>query len=424
MSELAINGGEKVITKPFPDVGDISGRYLGQEEKELLIEVINSGHLNRVGGTKVSQFEKEFAERYGVRHAIASSSGTAALHIALGALALNPGDEVITTTITDMGTVIAILLCNAIPIFADVDPLTCNIDPESIEGKITEKTRVIIPVHLFGQPSNMDPIIEIAKRHNLYIVEDCCQAHLAEYKGEMVGTMGDIGCFSFQQIKQITTGDGGMTIMNDDELAERSRLFSDKGWPRTNNGQRDHLFLGPNYRMTELQGAVGIAQIRKIDSIVQKRRETAQFLTNLIKNIEGVNPPKIIEGAIHSWWNYSFTINEELLKVSSRDFQNALNAEGIPFHVGYIPNPIFSYEVIKSRKTYGTSHCPWDCPQARQNIQYKKEDYPNTMKAIEKVFVMNWNEGITYDNSRDIGNGLEKVAAYFQKRIRALPKRN
>jgi dTDP-4-amino-4,6-dideoxygalactose transaminase len=396
-------------SKPFPSVGNPSGRDLGEEEKKLLEEVIDSAQLNRNVGSKVVQFEKEFAEKYGTKYAIASTSGTAALHIAIGSLNLEPGDEVITTTITDMGTVIAILLCNLIPIFADVDPLTCNIEPDSIKKKLTEKTKAIIPVHIFGQSADMDPILKIAREHNLYVIEDCCQAHLAEYKGKLVGTLGDLGCFSFQQSKQITTGDGGMTITNNEELAKRAKLFSDKGWPRGGNGQRGHLFLAPNYRMTELQGAVGLAQLRKIDSILARRRKSAQALTNLIKEVKGINPPKIIEGALPSWWIYSFTTDEDLLG-ASKDFEKALKAEGIPFRLGYIANPVFSYEMIRERRTYGTSRCPWDCPRARKNIEYKEEDYPNTMRALEKVFVMSWNEGITEQDCSDLAEGIKKTA--------------
>ncbi|MGQ9630555.1 MAG: DegT/DnrJ/EryC1/StrS family aminotransferase [bacterium] len=414
MADLAIFGGRKARERPFPTVSDSSGRDLGEEEKELLMEVIDSGHLNRVGGTKVPQFEAEFAEKYGVHYATASTSGTAAIHVALGALNLDPGDEVITTPITDMGTVIAVLLCNCIPIFADVDPLTCNLLPEEIERRITPRTRAIIAVHLFGQPCDMNPIVDIARRHKLYLIEDCAQAHLAEYRGRKVGTIGDMGCFSLQQSKQITAGDGGITITNNEKLAERAKLFADKAWPRE-GGARGHLFLAPNYRMTELQGAVGLAQLRKADGIVERRRKSADYLTQLIRKIPGIKPPKIIDGVKHSWWMYSFTIEEELLGVSPPKFQEALNAEGIPFHVGYIPNPIFSYPVLRDKRTYGSSHCPFDCPRGR-DVEYREEEYPNTLRALEKVFVMSWNEGMAEGDVEDIARGLQKVAEHYRSR--------
>lgn len=415
-TKLAIHGGEPYRKKPFPTVGNASGRMLGEEEIALLREVIRDGRLNRVGGSKVPQLEKEFAALYGRSHAIAATSGTAALHVAVGALNLEPGDEVITTTITDMGTVIAILLCNLVPTFADVDPRTGNITAETIAAQISEKTRAIIVVHLFGQTADMDPILALARERGLHVIEDCAQAHLAEYKGRLAGTMGTLGCFSFQQSKQMTTGDGGMVLTDDDALAERARLFADKGWPRTPGGERGHLFLGPNYRLTELQGAVGLAQVRKVREIVARRRQTAELLAELMDDIPGVNPPYLIPGANPSWWIYAFTIDEDVLGLSPAEFAEAIRAEGLPFHVGYIPNPVFEYPVIRERKTYGTSGIPWTLPQARQGITYDRKDYPGTMHFLETTLITSWNEGMTEEDARDIAGGLAKVAAYYAER--------
>mgnify|MGYP005834102095 CR=1 FL=1 len=413
-SKLAIHGGEKYRTKPWPSVGNASGRMFGQEEIQLLTEVIQSGSLNRVGGTKVPQLEAEFAAKYGTKHAVAATSGTAALHVAVGALNLEPGDEVITTTVTDMGTVIAILMCNLVPIFADVDPRTGNVTAETIAKQISPKTKAIIAVHLFGQMCDMDPIRALAREKGFWLIEDCAQAHLSEYKGHLAGTIGDIGCFSFQQSKQMTTGDGGMIITNDDHLAYRARLFADKGWPR-GTGERGHLFLGPNYRLTELQGAVGLAQLHKLDEIVARRRHTAEMLAEMLDDIPGINPPYLVPGTNPSWWIFSFTIDEKVLGVSPQDFAAALQAEGMPFHVGYIPNPIFDYPVIKERKTFGTSGIPWTLPQARQGITYEDKDYPGTMWFLSTTFVTSWNEGMTEEDVRDIAGGIAKVANYYLK---------
>lgn len=411
---LAINGGQPYRTKSFPSVGNASGRMLGDEEIALLTEVIREGKLNRVGGTKVAKLEAEFAAIYGAKHAIAATSGTAALHVAMGTLNLEPGDEVITTTITDMGTVIGILMCNLVPIFADVDPRTGIITAETIAKQITPKTRAIIVVHLFGQMADMDPILALAKKHNLIVIEDCAQAHMSEYKGHTAGTMGTMGCFSFQQSKQMTTGDGGMVITNDDDLAYRARLFADKGWPRTGTDYRGHLFLGPNYRLTELQGAVGLAQVRKIGEIVARRRRSAELLAKLLKEIPGVNPPYITPGANPTWWIFSFTIDEKALGVSSADFGKAIRAEGAPFGVGYIPNPVFEYPVIAERKTFGTSGIPWTLPQARPGITYDRKDYPGTMQVLTHTFTMSWNEGMTEDDARDIAGAIAKAAKCYR----------
>lgn len=234
--KLAILGGEPVRKKPLPSVSNSSGRDLGDEELRLLEEVIRSGRLFRFAGTKVKRFEEEFANYFGVKHAIASTSGTSAIHVALGAINLGPGDEVITAPISDIGTVIPILAQNAIPVFADVDPETYNIDPSDVKRKMTEATKAIIPIHLFGQPCDMDPIMEIAEKHDLYVAEDCAQAYLAEHKGRMVGTIGHLGCFSLQQSKHMTAGDGGITVTDDDQLAHRAELFADKGWDRSIKG--------------------------------------------------------------------------------------------------------------------------------------------------------------------------------------------
>ncbi|MGQ9733067.1 MAG: DegT/DnrJ/EryC1/StrS family aminotransferase, partial [Candidatus Zipacnadales bacterium] len=188
--ELAIHGGPKARTVPFPSVSNATGRDLGQEEIALLTEVIHSGVLGRHGGKMVQQFESEYAAHQGVKHCLGVTSGTAALHTAVGALQLNPGDEIITTTVTDMGTVIAILQQCHIPIFCDVDRRTMNLDPTKLEALITDRTRAILVVHLFGQPAEMDVLLDIARKHSLYVIEECAQAHDAEWDGQRVGTLG------------------------------------------------------------------------------------------------------------------------------------------------------------------------------------------------------------------------------------------
>lgn len=412
--DLAINGGAPVRSTPFPTYANASGRWLGDEEKRLILEVIESGALNRGAGTKVDALEQAWAEMMGIPYAHAVSSGTAALHTAVAALNLEPGDEVITTTVTDMGTLIAILACNLVPIFADVHPRTGNISAETIACQISAKTRAIIVVHLFGQPADLDPILDLARRHNLRVIEDCAQAHLAEYKGGLVGTRGDIGCFSFQQSKQMTTGDGGILITRDEALSMRARLFADKAWPRNIPGvNRSHLFLGMNYRMTELQGAVGLAQSKKLPAIVARRRQTTALLTRLLSHAPGIQTPHIIPGANSAWWTYTFSIDPAVLHVTPQQFAAAIKAEGLPFGLGYIPNPVFEYDVIRERKTFGTSGIPWTLPQARQGIVYDRKDYPGTMRLLSELFVTNWNEGMSEDDVRDIAQAISKVATYY-----------
>jgi dTDP-4-amino-4,6-dideoxygalactose transaminase len=387
--ELAINGGPKARTTPFPTVGNSTGRDIGDEELALLTEVIRSGALGRHGGKMVPQFETEYAAHQGVKHCLGVTSGTAALHTAVGALQLDPGDEIITTTITDMGTVIAILQQNQIPIFCDVDRRTMNLDPTKLEALINDRTRAII--------------------------EDSAQAHDAEWDGRRVGTIGDLGCFSLQQSKQITTGDGGIVITNDDDLADRARMFHDKFYDRSGEN-RGVLRLGVNYRMTELQGAVALAQTRKLDSILGRRRHTAELLTSHLAEIEGIIPPWIHPKAKHSYWIYPFQIDESALACTVAEFRPAIQAEGLPWGTGYAGGiPICMYPALQEHKAYGDSNFPWEPPYGR-NVEYREEDYPETVWAQANTFVMNWNEGITDGDVEDMAHGFRKVADYYRGR--------
>ena len=416
MSELlAIHGGPKARTTPFPSVGDSSGRDLGDEEIALLTEVVRSGNLGRHGGKMVPQFEAEYAAHQSVKHCLGVTSGTAALHTAVGALQLNPGDEIITTTVTDMGTVIAILMQNQIPIFCDVDRRTMCLDPGQLEALINDRTRAIIAVHLFGQPCDMDALGEVAERHKLYLIEDCAQAHDAEWGGRRVGTIGDLGCFSLQQSKQITTGDGGIVISNDDDLTANARMFHDKFYDRS-GANRGVIRLGVNYRMTELQGAVALAQTRKLDSILQRRRGTAELLTSYLKEMPGIIPPWVHPKARHSYWMYPFQIDESVLGCSVADFRDAIQAEGLPWGTGYAGGiPICMYPAIRDHQAYGDSHFPWEPPYGR-NVEYREEDYPETLWAQANTFVFNWNEGITESDVEDMADGFRKVTEYFANR--------
>lgn len=276
--KLAIEGGSPVRTTAFPSRAPFDDR-----EIELVSQAIRSQTLFGYGGQRVGAFESGFAKLYDMRHAAASSSGTASLHVAVGVVDPEPGDEIITAPITDLGSVVPILYQTAIPIFADVDE-TYNMDPADVERKITPRTRAIMAVHLFGNPCDMDAMMDVARRHNLPLIEDASQAHLTKYKGRYVGTMGDIGCFSLQQTKHMTTGDGGMTVTNHDEWADRMHLFTDKGWTRQPGwGPRTYMFLAPNYRMTELQGAVGLAQLEKVQSVVDRRHKLGTLLSEKIR---------------------------------------------------------------------------------------------------------------------------------------------
>lgn len=332
---LASRGGKPVRTTPFPAL-----RKWDYQELREVLDVFDAGVTGRYGGKKVEAFEKAFAEAYGVPHAVASTSGTAAIHVALGMLNPEPGSEVITAPITDLGTIAPILYQQCLPVFADVDPDTFNMSPASIESLITDRTVAILLVHLFGTPCDTDAVMEIARRRSLTVIEDCSQTHWTRLRGRLAGTIGHIGVFSLQSSKHMTTGEGGMTITAEARFAERGAFFQDKGWARAAFGPRAYRFLAPNYRMPELSGAIGLAQLRKLPGIVQRRRELGDRLTAAIRDVTGILPQRVLPGAEHSYWQYGFTVCREA-PFAPKAFAEALRAEGIPCGCGYIGRPIF-----------------------------------------------------------------------------------
>ena len=383
---------------------------LGDEEIEQLIVVIRSGKLSRLGGTKVVQLEQDFAARVGARYAQAVTSGTAAVHTAVGVLDPNPGDEIITTGVTDFGTVIGLLYQNAVPVFADVDPRTGNLDPASVESLITERTRAIVLVHLYGNPCPLDAFVALAKKHNLALVEDCAQAQGAEYGGRSVGTWGDLGCFSFGG-KQMTTGDGGMVITHRDDLAERLKWFPDKGNPRRPHYQ--HYYLSPNYRMTELQGAVGVAQLRKVDEVVRRKRAAAAYLNEVVSRQEGLRVTPVQPGAKHAYWVYGFQIDPSVIRVPVADFARALQAEGVPVNAPYLEKPIYQYPALAEPHLYGESRFPWTLPGAAE-VDFANLHLPGVETFLATTAVLTMNPSFTQAHVQHFGDAIQKVAARYR----------
>ncbi|UCD55385.1 MAG: DegT/DnrJ/EryC1/StrS family aminotransferase [Candidatus Omnitrophota bacterium] len=401
----------------LPADSNATGRDLGREEIALLKEVIESGTLNATKGTMVKRFVKGFAEMYGVPFAHAVTSGTASLHTALAAINPDPGDEIITTPITDMGGIAPILYQNAIPVFADVDPVTLNITAEAIGPKITKRTKAIMVVHLFGKPADMDPIMAISKEHNIPVIEDCCQAYFAQYKGKNVGTIGDIGCFSLQQGKHMTTGEGGIIITKDPELERRIRLFIDKAWGY-GDPKPDHYFLALNYRMTELQGAAALAQLAKVKNVVKRRRETALMLTERLKDTPGIALPESTRKSVHVFWKYPLIVDTGLFGVDVVRFSAMLKERDIFSAPRYIQKPAFMCEVLRDKRTYGKSRCPYNCPSRKneKEIVYDIDEYPGTMKALERVLVLPWNEFYTGEHVDYIAENIKEVAKFYLSR--------
>jgi len=406
----AIYGGKPVRKEPLK-----IRRPIGDEELEEIKDVIKSGQLFRWSGTKVSSFEKEFAKFYGVEYAIACTSGTASIHIAIGSINPDPCSEVITTPITDMGTVLPILAQNCIPIFADINEDDYTLDPSDVERRITEKTKIIIPVHQFGFPCDMDPIMELAEKYDLYVIEDCCQAYLAEYKGKLVGTIGHMGCFSLQMSKHMTAGEGGIVITNDEELAKRAKLFMDKGWLREAGATaRNYLMFGLNYRMTELQGAIALAQLRKVKWVVQRRREIGEKITKELSDLDGLHLPKSTKDRKHSFWLYPIRIDVKVLGVNNVEFARALNAEGIPAGAGYLGEVLYMAPYLRHKRVYGNSKCPFECPlYGRSRVEYKKGLCPNAERILKELVTIPCNELFTEEDVDDIIRAIEKITKYF-----------
>ncbi|MET1073494.1 MAG: DegT/DnrJ/EryC1/StrS family aminotransferase [Umezawaea sp.] len=406
---LALHGGTPVRTRPFPVATEAAGRTFGAEESAAVQEVLSSGRLNALGGTHVAGLESDVARLHGVGHAVACSSGTAALHMAIGALDPDPGDEVITTPVTDFGTIIAILAQNAVPVFADVDPLTGNLSPESVERCLSPRTRAIVAVHLLGAPAPVVELAEIARRHGILLIEDCAQALLTEpAPGRLAGTVGDVGCFSLQQYKHITCGDGGLAITDDPALARRLRLFGDKGRPR-DTAARTHLSFGRNYRMTELQGAVAKVQLGRLGDVVDRRRRAARRLVESLRGLPGVGLP---DETGHSFWSFPLVLDPALAGGTNLRWASALRAEGILAEGRLFDRPAYASPVLANGRIYGNSTFPLSSPPSRKDWSYGPGLCPVAERLLATtLLVLFWNEHYTDADVNDISTAVRKVHA-------------
>ncbi len=318
------------MTNDFKKIPIAEPDTTGNESK-YVNDCIKSNWISSKG-KYVKKFEEAFSEYCNVKYGISTSNGTAALHLALTALGVKKGDEVIIPNLTFIATANSIKYCNAKPIFVDVDKETWNIDVNKIKEKISKKTKAIIPVHLYGNPCEMNKIMEIAKKHNLFVIEDCAEAHGAEYKGKKVGSFGDIACFSFFGNKIITTGEGGMCITNNKEFAQKMDILKNQGMDPKKRYW--HPFIGFNYRMTNIQAAIGLAQVEKIEKFIKIRRRNVQLYNSILKNVEGVTLPPVEKKSIRNvYWMYSILLDNrdkimkklEENKIETRPFFYPIN---------------------------------------------------------------------------------------------------
>lgn len=333
IERLAIDGGSPARTNPVP-----SWPMFGEREETLLLEVLNSGDWGTLTGDKVATFQKQFAAFQGAGYGVCVPNGSLALELALEALGVGPGDEVITSAYTFIATAGSIFSIGARPVFVDIDPATNTINPGQIEAAITSKTKAIVPVHIGGVPSDMDGVMEVARRHGIPVLEDACQAWGAAWKGTPVGAIGDIGTFSFQASKNMTAGEGGMIVTNDAALHDRAWSIHNSG-RSAHGGTFEHEIPGRNLRMTEWQGAILIGQLERLPEHMATRQRNAERLTTGLAGIDGLKPLGIDDRVTsHAWHLYQTRYDATAFGGRSRaDFLAALNAEGVPCMAGYVP---------------------------------------------------------------------------------------
>lgn len=402
----AIAGGEPAKRTPFGR----EKRY-GEEELQQLREALEQGSLFYAHGNKVKTLEQRFAQMNGVPYAIACSSGTAAIHAALIAVGISPGDEVITSPITDMGSVIPILYQGAVPVFADLHPHSYTLLPESVEARITPNTRAVLAVHLWGNACDLQALREICHKHNLWLIEDCAQAFGCRYRGEPIGTVGDIGCFSLNEFKHISCGDGGIVVTRNEHLARRLRLAMDKCYNREPGvTQRNPTFLANNYRMTELQGAVAVAQLEKLESIVAQRRRWGETLSEKLRGLSGVTLPQPTPGCEPSWWFYMMRVVPDLLGADAASFAEALRVEGLPVSAHYIGQCVYQYPIFTDHSAFERGTHAY-CARA-----YTKGLCPSAEMILDTCVVMAVNEAYTDTDLEETAYAIRRVAQWFRVR--------
>jgi dTDP-4-amino-4,6-dideoxygalactose transaminase len=398
----AIAGGEKAKRTPY-----CSAQRYGDDELKELREALEQNTLFYAQGRKVAQLEAEFAEKVGVRFAVACNSGTSAIHAACIAIGLSPGDEVIVSPITDMGTLVPILYQGAIPVFADLTPQGYVLDPASVEQRVTPRTRAVIAVHLGGNACDLAALSRVCERHRLALIEDCAQAFGCAYRGRPIGTIGVIGCFSLNEFKHISCGDGGIAVTDDPEIAHRLRLGTDKCYNRVPGApERNPTFLANNYRMTELQGAVGRAQLRKLDDIVARRRRWCDALTERLRGTPGLALPVPTAGCDPSWWFYLCRVTPEL-RATADTFAAALSAEGVRCGAHYIGVPAYRYPIFANHSAFARGG------HAYEQRDYRAESCPVAEAILETCVMLTVNEAFTETDAEEVAHAVRRAAAWF-----------
>ncbi len=399
----AVAGGEPLCRDGFQR----RPRY-GREELKLLQEALEQQTLFYAQGSMVARMEERFCRMTGSPFAVAASSGTAAIHAALIAAGISPGGEVVTSPVTDMGTVIPVLWQGAVPVFADVDPESFVITPESVEAVLTPRTRAVIAVHLWGNACDLDGLSELCSARGITLIEDCAQALGCVYRGGSVGTRGAVGCFSLNEFKHIACGDGGVAVTADPGLARRLRLATDKCYGRDAEGaSRQAFFLANNYRMTELQGAVALAQLEKLEGIVERRRRWCGALLEGLRGLPGIRLPRPTDGCEPSWWFFPLRVVPEETGCGADRFAAALRAEGIPASSRYIGQCVYQYPLFLDHSAFERGTHPFAAQDYRHGL------CPEAEAWLETVVIIAVNESYTSADLDSCVRAVSRVARWF-----------
>ena len=376
MAELALLGGSRAKTKPFP-----AWPVYDEREERALLEVLHSGVWWRTPGTRTLQFEGEFAKFQQAKHCIAITNGTHAIEVVLAALGIQSGDEVIVPDYTFVATASAVLFAGGMPVMVDVDPRTFNLDPELVEAAITPRTKAVIAVHMGGNPADLDRLKEITRKHNLHFVEDCAHAHGSQWNGKGVGNFGIAGTFSFQMSKLLTAGEGGAILVNDDDFEGKARSAHDCG-RLPGEWFYSHFAYGSNYRLSEWQGAMLSVQLSRLEDQTNRRHQNARLLDKLLSEVEGITPQAIDSRCTRNGhYAYIFHYDQAAFAgVETEKFIDAMRAEGIPNQAAY--PPVHALDVFKN----GSYRKRLSGSQATEKHAFLDGKFPETHKAAWETY--------------------------------------